>query len=69
MQGRELSYVQASRARLETRFFATAAETGDDIAQLAREMERSRQKLMAHTVIRQQEDLRQDSQSHDRRRR
>ena len=56
MQARELSYVQASRAKVETRFFATAAETGDDIANLAREMERSRQKEMAHAVLRRQEN-------------
>lgn len=62
MQARELSYVQASRARLETRIFATAAETGDDLARLAREMERRRQKEMAHTLLRQQEAAQRFSQ-------
>ena len=55
MQGRELAYVQASRARVETTFFATVAETGDDVAQLAREMSRSRQKDMAIALIRVRE--------------
>jgi len=52
MQDREMSYVQGSRAREETTFYMTRIESGDEIAQLAREMERSRQKEMAHTVIR-----------------
>ena len=53
MQARELSYVQASRAKLETEFFATKAETGDDIAKLAKEMERSRRKEMVLTLERE----------------
>ena len=52
MQGRELSYVQASRARVETHIFATKAETGDDIARLAQEMARSRAKEMVLTLER-----------------
>jgi conjugative relaxase-like TrwC/TraI family protein len=57
MQDREISYVQASRARERTTFFVTAAEVGDTIANLAREMKRSRQKQMAHSVLRLQERL------------
>lgn len=53
MQDRELSYVQVSRAREQTHIYSTRSATGDDIATLTREMERSRQKDMAHTVIRQ----------------
>lgn len=56
MQDRELSYVQASRAREKTVFFLTRLEVGDEIATLAREMERSRQKEMAHTLLRQEVD-------------
>lgn len=51
MQDRELSYVQASRAREVTRIFTTQVEAGDAIAQLAKEMERSRRKDMAHSVL------------------
>jgi conjugative relaxase-like TrwC/TraI family protein len=52
MQDREMSYVQASRSREQTRFYMTRLESGDEIAHLAREMERSRQKDMASTVLR-----------------
>lgn len=52
MQDREMSYVQASRAREQTKFYMTRVESGDEIAHLAREMERSRQKEMASTVLR-----------------
>lgn len=69
IQGRELAYVQASRARFETRIFATATETGADVAQLVREMERSRQKQMAHTVVRRQAENQQETQHHERRNR
>ncbi|MEI7578362.1 MAG: MobF family relaxase [Armatimonadota bacterium] len=52
MQDREISYVQASRARERTTLFMTRSEAGDDLAQLVKEMERSRQKEMAHTLTR-----------------
>jgi conjugative relaxase-like TrwC/TraI family protein len=54
MQDREMSYVQASRAREQTTFYLTRLETGDEMARLAKEMERSRAKEMAHTVLRSQ---------------
>lgn len=50
MQDREISYVQSSRARQETWYFSTRERAGDEIARLAREMERSRQKSMAHSL-------------------
>lgn len=50
MQDRELSYVQASRARESTRFYATPDVAGDALAGLAARMERSRQKQMAHEM-------------------
>lgn len=56
MQDREMSYVQASRAKEQTTFYMTRLETGDELARLAREMERSRQKEMAHTVERERQD-------------
>jgi len=54
MQHRELSYVQTSRARDTTRLFTTPSVTGDALADLAKEMARSRQKDMAISVERQQ---------------
>lgn len=56
MQDREMSYVQASRAKEQTTFYMTRLETGDELARLAREMERSRQKEMAHTVERERQE-------------
>ncbi len=47
MQGRELAYVQASRAKVKTQIFAMTSETGNDVAELARNMGRSRRKTMA----------------------
>jgi Ti-type conjugative transfer relaxase TraA len=48
MQDRELSYVQASRAKLDTRIFTTLMEAGDGLADLARRMEKSHEKELAH---------------------
>lgn len=67
MQDREISYVQASRSRAETRFFVTRPEAGDAVAVLAREMERTRQKEMAQTVLRRQAEIERISHRHDRR--
>lgn len=50
MQGRELSYVQVSRARIETRIFTVRADVGDSVAQLARQMEPSHRKVMASSI-------------------
>lgn len=47
MQDRELSYVQASRARTETRIFAERTEAGDGLMSLARKMEVTNRKTMA----------------------
>lgn len=55
MQDRELSYVQASRARGVTRFFATEAECGDNLSQLAKKMERSHRKELAVDALREKE--------------
>ena len=58
-QHRELSYVQVSRSVENTWLFTTQSETGDTLATLAKEMERSRQKDMAISVEMQQEPPRQ----------
>jgi ATP-dependent exoDNAse (exonuclease V) alpha subunit len=53
-QDRELSYVQASRAIGSTRFFLDKLEAGDDLAKLCQQIERSRQKDLAHDIHDQQ---------------
>jgi Ti-type conjugative transfer relaxase TraA len=50
MQDRELSYVQASRARYEVRFFASKLDAGEDLDRLGRRVERSRPKVLASDV-------------------
>lgn len=50
MQDRELSYVQASRARKKTWLFTDQAEAGEDLAELARQMSQSHQKDLAYDV-------------------
>ena len=50
MQDRELSYVQASRARYEVRFFASKLDAGEGLDRLGRRVERSRPKVMASDV-------------------
>jgi Ti-type conjugative transfer relaxase TraA len=47
MQDRELSYVQASRARRETRLYTDRNEVGDVVTTLAQQMNKSRQKEIA----------------------
>jgi Ti-type conjugative transfer relaxase TraA len=47
MQDRELSYVQMSRSRTQTKIYAERAEVGDTIAELSKTMSRSRQKDIA----------------------
>lgn len=51
MQSRELSYVQASRARGVTRIYTDQISAGETLTLLARKMNQSRQKVMAHTVL------------------
>jgi len=54
MQHREITYVQISRARQETRLYTDEAEAGKDLKNLAQRMNISRAKDLAHDVIRQQ---------------
>lgn len=56
MQDKENSYVQISRAKLETRIYTTKEEAGPTLAKLAYTMQRSREKEMAvHQVQRAQQ--------------
>lgn len=50
MQDRELSYVQVSRARERTRIYTTRDEAGEELTKLAKQINRSRQKELAHDV-------------------
>ena len=50
MQDREISYVQISRSRAETRIFTDVQEAGEDLTRLVKQMRHSRQKKMAHQV-------------------
>jgi conjugative relaxase-like TrwC/TraI family protein len=52
-QDRELSYVQASRARGTTRFFLDKLEAGEDLRELCKSFERSRQKDLSHDLLQQ----------------
>lgn len=51
MTDRELSYVQASRAKGETRIYTDRSDAGDLLTALARRMNNSRQKDMAVDVL------------------
>lgn len=53
MQDREISYVQASRAREFTRLYTDELQAGEELTKLARQMEKSRAKDLAHDVIRE----------------
>ncbi|HEY7326627.1 MAG TPA: hypothetical protein VH592_03235 [Gemmataceae bacterium] len=49
-----MSYVQASRARGTTRFFLGTLEAGEDLRDLRKQMERSRQKNPSHDLLERQ---------------
>ncbi len=53
-QDRELSYVQASRARGTTRFFLDKLEAGEDLRDLCKQLEHSRQKNLSHDLLERQ---------------
>lgn len=53
IQDREISYVQASRARGETRIFTDRLEAGEALELLSRQMSRTRAKQLAHDVLEQ----------------
>lgn len=68
MQGREMSYVQASRARHETNIYIDEALAGEDLADLQRRMHASQAKRMASdintekTKVREEEERRRESE-------
>lgn len=51
MTDRELTYVQGSRARGETKFYTDPLSGGENIAELAKDMNRSRAKDLAHDYL------------------
>jgi conjugative relaxase-like TrwC/TraI family protein len=51
MQDKELSYVQASRARGTTRLFTTEQEAGTEMSRLSKVMSESHQKLLATDLL------------------
>ncbi|MFO0842355.1 MAG: MobF family relaxase [Gemmataceae bacterium] len=53
MQDREVSFVQASRARGVTRFFTDRLEAGPNLEKLVGQFEKSRAKDLAHDVLAQ----------------
>lgn len=55
MTDRELSYVQMSRTRDETRIYIEKSDAGVTLTELSKQMNRSRQKEMAHTLIKERE--------------
>lgn len=59
MQDREISYVQASRAKHEARIYTDRSEAGPELSQLAKQMSNSRAKELAHDVLVQTHAARQ----------
>lgn len=55
MQDRETAYVQMSRSKGETRIYASSAEAGEDLSNLAESMSRSRAKKMVQEVAQVEE--------------
>lgn len=62
MQYRELSYVQMSRSRNQTKIYTERAEVGDTIAELSKQMSRSRQKEIAQDVSSQKIEISQNDE-------
>ena len=65
MQDRELSYVQASRAREKTRLYAEEGEAGDKLKELSKQMSQSHQKGLAIEHQREPQMKRQLKQSQE----
>lgn len=66
MQDRELSYVQVSRAKLQTRIYTDRLEAGDQLTTLSEQMNRSRQKELAHELVQRDNFIPDHSQEHER---
>jgi len=59
MQSQEISFVQASRHREQVKFYTDRFEAGEELEDLARQMSDSRAKELAHDVLRQVENERE----------
>lgn len=57
MQDREISYVQASRARGLTRIYSDKIQAGEELTKLARQMRQSRAKDLAHDVLSEKKEI------------
>ncbi len=57
MDHREFSYVQMSRTKGATRIYTEKAEVGDTVAERAKEMSKSRQKMMAQDLKSKKREL------------
>jgi len=68
MQDREMSYVQVSRARIETHLFVDAERAGKEHRDLTRTMEASKEQITARQVrfAVEQERLREMERQHQR---
>jgi len=58
LQDREMTYVQLSRARGNTRIYMDQDVAGPELTEIARQMSRSHQKLLAHDVAAQADAVR-----------
>lgn len=67
MNDRELTYVQMSRTRDQTKIYIEKSDAGITLTELAKQMNRSRQKEMAHTIIKEnvQEQKKQQEQERE----
>jgi conjugative relaxase-like TrwC/TraI family protein len=54
MQDKEISYVQASRARGEAHFYTSRFVAGDDLSRLVKQMEISNKKQLVHDLVQEQ---------------
>ena len=58
-QSRELAYVQASRARARTQFYTDETTAGPNLAELAKRMQKSEAKELAHEVMEREAEAKQ----------
>lgn len=68
MQDRELSYVQASRARGTTRLFTTTTEAGEELSHLAKNMSQTHQKMLASDLTTRDKIIQEEMDRHEQRR-
>ena len=62
-QSRELAYVQASRARAATRFYTDETTAGSELSELAKRMQKSDAKQLAHEAMASKSESTQQSQT------